>query len=480
VSGRIFLRYVLTAAFVLAIALATADVLTSRVAEANYRETLRHGLFAQCRALALISRDQLRLQIHDFSEATGARITLIGSDGTVLADSDASAASMENHRARPEVAAALNGKEGWSVRPSPTLHRPFLYAGVPVSYGALRLSVPLSRVSAQVWAVREKVILAVVLAFLPAVVIAAFLARRYSRRLAEIVQYAGNLPAGKYEAPLILHGSGELAQLAAKLNETGEQLAAMRAKFETERTELERLERFRKDFLINISHELRTPLASIQGYAETLIDGALDDPRHNARFVEIIKQNAERLASLVADIMTLSRIELGSKKVDVAPMQVRELLRASVDAFQLLAGKKGIHIQLDMPGPELSVLCDAEAVEQVLGNILDNALKYTPEGGSIRTGAHALGEFVEIHVADTGIGIPEADLPRVFERFYRVDKGRSREMGGTGLGLSIVKHLVHAQGGEVNVTSELGRGSRFAFTLPVAAAAPAPAGVMSL
>jgi two-component system, OmpR family, phosphate regulon sensor histidine kinase PhoR len=111
---------------------------------------------------------------------------------------------------------------------------------------------------------------------------------------------------------------------------------------------------------------------------------------------------------------------------------------------------------------------------------LDNALKYTPEGGSIRTGAHALGEFVEIHVADTGIGIPEADLPRVFERFYRVDKGRSREMGGTGLGLSIVKHLVHAQGGEVNVTSELGRGSRFAFTLPVAAAAPAPAGVMSL
>jgi two-component system, OmpR family, phosphate regulon sensor histidine kinase PhoR len=473
VIGLIFLKYVLAAALVLAIALATADILTSRVAEANYTATLRRDLFAESRTLALVPEEQLRRNIDSFSKAARARITLIAADGTVLADSEASAEKMENHRARPEVAAALDGNDGWSIRRSRTLHRPFLYAGVPVSYGALRLAVPLWHVSAQVWAVREKVIAAVLVAFVPAVLIAAILARRYSRNLGEIVRYAGTLPSRTNHAPLSVEARGELAELAAKLNETGKQLAAMRAKFEAERAELERLERFRKDFLINISHELRTPLASIQGYAETLLDGALDDSRHNARFVTIIRQNAERLANLVADIMTLSRIELGSKKVKVSPMQIRELLRASVDAFQPLAGKKGIHIQLDTPAAELSVLCDSEAVEQVLANILDNALKYTPEGGSVRAGARAIEDFVEIYIADTGIGIPEPELPRLFERFYRVDKGRSREMGGTGLGLSIVKHLVHAQGGEVSVTSEFGRGSRFAFTLPVAATAPA-------
>jgi signal transduction histidine kinase len=458
-TGRIFLRYVLAAALVLGIALVAADVLTSRVAEANYRDTLRRDLFAECHTLALLTEEQLRDNIQGFSNAAGARITLVAADGTVLADSVANPETMENHRARPEVEAALKGHDGWSIRLSPTLHRPFLYSGVPVSYGALRLAVPLSQVSAHVWAVREKVIAAVLLAFLPAVLIAAILARRYSRRLGEIVRYAGTLLSGMNVATLTIRGGGELAELAAKLNETGQQLAAMRAKFETERAELERLERFRKDFLINISHELRTPLASIQGYAETLLDGALDDPRHNARFVGIIEQNADRLANLVADIMTLSRIELGSKKVQVAPMQVHELLKASVDAFQPLASKKGIHVELDMPAAELSVLCDSEAVDQALANILDNALKYTPAGGSVRAGARAAGDFVEIYIADTGIGIPEADLPRLFERFYRVDKGRSREMGGTGLGLSIVKHLVHAQGGEVSVTSELACGS---------------------
>jgi two-component system phosphate regulon sensor histidine kinase PhoR len=243
---------------------------------------------------------------------------------------------------------------------------------------------------------------------------------------------------------------------------------------EREHAELEKLERIRKDFVINVSHELRTPLASIQGYTETLLDGAIDDPQNNMRFLNIIRQNAERLGRLTQDLLTLSRIELKTQRFQFAAYYVNPLLAECLDSIAPVAAKKNITLTFEAAPEKTEIFGDNEAIHQIMSNLLDNAIKYTPQGGAVRifTSIHPApasggADMVEISVQDTGIGIPEEDLPRLFERFYRVDKARSRELGGTGLGLAIVKHLVRAQGGEVGVESDPNRGSRFWFTLPV-------------
>jgi two-component system phosphate regulon sensor histidine kinase PhoR len=256
--------------------------------------------------------------------------------------------------------------------------------------------------------------------------------------------------------------------LSAKLNETSEKLEFMLARLETEHAELEKLERIRKDFVINVSHELRTPLASIQGYTETLLDGALTDPANNVKFLNIIRQNAERLARLTSDLLTLSRIELGQQQFKFASYYANRLLADNLDGMRPIAQRRGIELVLERAPDDAEVFCDAEAVHQILSNLMDNAIKYTSDGGRVTVGARPIDAGrVEFFVQDTGWGIPPEDLPRLFERFYRVDKARSRALGGTGLGLAIVKHLTRSQGGEVRVESQLDQGSTFLFTLPV-------------
>ncbi len=203
---------------------------------------------------------------------------------------------------------------------------------------------------------------------------------------------------------------------------------------------------------------MRTPLASIQGYTETLLDGALNDQDNNIRFLNIIRQNAERLGRLTADLLTISRIELRTQQFQLASYHVKDLMTDCVESLRPLAERKQIGLLLDVEDDKEEVFCDSEAVHQIMSNLVDNAIKYTPEGGTVRVGVRRKGSSIEIAVTDTGMGIPAEDLPRLFERFYRVDKARSREMGGTGLGLAIVKHLVKAQAGDVRVESEPGKG----------------------
>lgn len=466
-TGKIFFKLIGAVLCLLVVALVAVDFFASKVAESTYLETLERELVDKGKMLALaVPSDPV--QFEKFAEAARGRLTLIARDGRVLADSEASADKMENHANRSEVQAALAGQAGSIRRKSPTLGVPFLYVAVPVNDGALRLAVPLSEIQSQVDAIRRRMLASTALAFLPAILLAALFARWVSRRLGLIIEYSAELAKGNFQARLASPGTDELGLLERKLNETGETLEGMFQKLEREHAELEKLERVRKDFVINVSHELRTPLASIQGYTETLLDGAIHEPEHNVRFLTIIRQNAERLANLTADLLTLSRVELKQQKFQFASYRVDQLVQNTVDSMLPLARKKNISIEFSpsTSGPE--AFCDSEAVNQVLTNLVDNALKYTPENGSIRVGVRELSPqpFVEIFVKDSGIGIPREDLPRLFERFYRVDKARSRELGGTGLGLAIVKHLVKAQGGEVRVTSEVGHGSEFAFTLP--------------
>ena len=234
-------------------------------------------------------------------------------------------------------------------------------------------------------------------------------------------------------------------------------------------TELRRLERVRRDFVANVSHEFKTPLTAIQGFAETLLSGALDDKANRQRFVEIIREHAWRLARLTDDLLKLSRIEAGRLELEMRPIRVEALVNGCLETARLKAEAKGLQIHVDLQESAPPVRGDGAQLGEVLQNLLDNALQYTPSGGKIEVLARANGDEVVFTVIDTGIGIPESDLERIFERFYRVDAARSREAGGTGLGLAIARHVVDAHGGRIWVESAVGQGSRFHFSVPIAA-----------
>ncbi len=231
-------------------------------------------------------------------------------------------------------------------------------------------------------------------------------------------------------------------------------------------TRLKELEKVRQDFVANVSHELRTPLATIKGYSETLLEGALQE-NVAAEFVQIIKRHADRLTKIVEDLLTLSKIESKEFQLKSEDVLIVEIIDDAIDFVKEGAERKGISIRKNDISPLRSVHADRGYLEQVLINLFDNAIKYGREGGEIIISAIEEGRGeVQLSIRDNGQGIPREDLPRIFERFYRVDRGRSRELGGTGLGLSIVKHLVQAHGGRVWAESQLGEGSTFHFTIP--------------
>jgi len=232
-------------------------------------------------------------------------------------------------------------------------------------------------------------------------------------------------------------------------------------------TELRRLEAVRREFVANASHELQTPITAIKAVAEALLGGAKDDPAAAERFLRDLGSQAERLGALVRDLLDLAAIEAGPLPLEIGDVSVAEVARGVAAQLESLSGQRRSAVGLDVP-EDLLVRADRAALGRILANLLDNALKYTEPGGRAGVRATRRDDTIAITVWDTGIGIPSRDLPRVFERFYRVDKARSRELGGTGLGLSIVKHLTEALGGEVTAHSQLGKGSEFSVTLPAA------------
>lgn len=240
-------------------------------------------------------------------------------------------------------------------------------------------------------------------------------------------------------------------------------------------TETERVEKTRRDFIANVSHELRTPLTSIQGYSETLLDSAPDNGAPTREFLEIIRKNAARMSRLTEDLLTLARVESGETRFDAEPVPPIELLHDAEESFREIVRAQGVELQIqDEHSPTASpeslplVLADREAIHQVFSNLIDNAMKYGRAGGRVVLGARPAPRGIEFFVQDFGAGIASEHLPRLFERFYRVDKARSRESGGTGLGLAIAKHIMLAHGGSIRAESELAHGSIFLFTLPSA------------
>ncbi len=232
-------------------------------------------------------------------------------------------------------------------------------------------------------------------------------------------------------------------------------------------TELRKLERVRRDFVANVSHELRTPLTAIQGFAETLLAGAIDDPQNRTRFLEIILEHSRRLARLTEDLLMLSKMDAERLELEIRRLSVSQLIESCLETAQRRAMEKDLRISVNMPQRLPDIAGDRRRLAEVLQNLLDNAIQYTLPGGQIMVSAETGEDEVILTVSDTGIGIPKADQPRIFERFYRVDVARSREAGGTGLGLAIAKHLVDVHGGRLWVESEVSQGSQFHFSVPV-------------
>ena len=258
-------------------------------------------------------------------------------------------------------------------------------------------------------------------------------------------------------------------QISPVLSEDGEFLGVVAVFHDI--SEIKRLENLRSEFVANVSHELKTPLTSIKGFVETLKGGALSDEKLAKRFLDIIQVQTEKLENLVTDILTLSTLESKDVKMKFESISIVIVLTSVVDLYKTQIEKKNLTLEMDLGKNLKFISVDCQKIEQVFSNLLDNAIKFTPAGGEIAIRAYQENSFVRIDVKDSGVGIAEEHLPRLFERFYRVDKSRSREFGGTGLGLAIVKHIVQAHNGKITVTSQVDNGSIFSVFLPISSSA---------
>ena len=521
--------------------------------------------------------------------ASGARVTVITSQGLVLADSQSDPQTMENHATRPEILDALAQGTGHSIRHSVTINRDLLYYAVRQQTSAgqpilLRFALPLETVNAVLWSFRRTLWIASILILVILGAATLLISRSFTNRVDRLTVFSRRVAEGDFR-PEPSHGTEDaLDSLNASLNQTAARLdltirtlteernlssailgsmvegvagvnAAERVLFanpsfasilgsdvppqpgaalvevvrQTELieavrkvlageprveseivtgtlrqhffaatvaavratqtngavivlhdiTDLRKLERVRRDFVANVSHEFRTPLTAIQGFAETLLAGAMDDPQNRERFLEIILEHARRLARLTEDLLMLSKMDADRLELEIRRLPVEQLVESCIETAQPRATEKDLRLSVNLAKPLPDVAGDRRRLTEVLQNLLDNAMQYTPSGGQIMVSAEAKESEVVVVVSDTGIGIPEADQSRIFERFYRVDVARSREVGGTGLGLSISKHLVEAHGGRLWVESEVGNGSQLQFSLPIFDAertAPRPRG----
>jgi len=390
----------------------------------------------------------------------GYRFTLIRADGVVLADTEADVRKLLTHKDRPEFREALERGQGSQTRYSASLDKNMLYLAhrIPMKGPAkavIRVAVP-ERTILRELAVSQRTMVALVFfVFLAALAVSYWTSLRVIGPVSDLQKGVQQLGNGDFSFRLQIPPVPHLAHLARAINQMAEQI--------------ERLSTIRQDFVANVSHELRTPVTSIKGFAETLLDGAKDSPKDCERFLGIIMRQTTQLESIIHDLLELSRMEQNSiQSLDKFPTALDETIRNAVALCQSRAEEKGVTVRTSC---ETGLIANIHAgfVEQALLNLIDNALKYgvTPEEPFIDISATREGQSFVITVKDYGHGIPSAHLDRIFERFYRVDKGRSREMGGTGLGLSIVKHIALIHGGSIRVTSELGKGTAFTLTLPM-------------
>jgi two-component system phosphate regulon sensor histidine kinase PhoR len=417
------------------------------------------------------SPDHLWRTLSAIAEARRLRITLIDSEGVVRYDSsfpDSLLHTLDNHLTRPEVVEAQGRGTGTNVRRSASIQLDLLYVarllrsdvlkGSTAGLRFVRIAHELVDVDAMMYEIRFKIVVAGVIVLILVLGASRLVARRISRPLTEIAEMVKEIKGGNLNQKLPVRSQDEIGKLSELVNEL---TATLKADLE----QLHTLERVRSQFLANVSHELRTPIFSLKGFLETLLDGAVNDPAVNKKFVEKAYHHANRLDSLLNDLIEISRIESGEMKLSFRYFDGGQLIRQVVADCSDNATSKEQKIVVEGPVEATMVYGDKDRLRLAVGNIIDNAIKYSPQGATITVSLISHRDGVTISVSDNGPGIETEHLPRIFERFYRVDKARSRDVGGTGLGLAIVKHIVEAHGSKVGVQSDLGRGTTFSFEL---------------
>ncbi len=397
----------------------------------------------------------------------GAQVSILDNAGTVLGDSDADeddVPNQPNQGALPEVRAARDGQVGHATRVSPRSGEEMNYVAVWAPDGmVVRLGVPLSGIDETLRAMRRRLLFASWLAVAAALALGLVASRVAARPLRAMTVTATRIAQGDYDVDVPQASPDEFGVLSRTLG-------SLAAELKRDMTQIRRLEIMRRDFVANVSHEVRTPVTAIQGYAETLLRGNVDAAK-SAQFLEIIHRHARRIGRLIEDLLWLSELEARPPEDAVRePVPIAALAGHVVETVQARREAARMSASLEI-GEGAIALGDPTGLEQVIENLVDNALKYGKPEGRVRITGERVGERIQIRIIDDGPGIAEKHLPRIFERFYRVDPGRSRERGGTGLGLSIVKHLVESMGGTIAVESEVGKGCSFVIDLP---AAPRP------
>jgi two-component system phosphate regulon sensor histidine kinase PhoR len=551
--------YALTVVAVLAVLAIALD----RTLQASFLDDLTDSLVTQARVVraALASEsDPVQPRVRVLGREAGLRITVVRTDGTVLADSVRDPATMENHGGRPEIRAALDGDVGVASRVSETVGEPFRYAAIPLRVDRIvRVALPLSIVQARLARVRGVIVAGAALTAVLGVVVVALAAGRVTRPVRDVTKSVAKMSSGDLGARAPEDGPAELALLAETLNRMASDLderirqigrerqqrdailssmeegvvlfdaeggvryanpAAgrilgdgprdlrtlapyeLRALVEEARSadgsrhrELEtgfpprairasalpievtgdallvlrdvtaahRVESMRRDFVADASHELKTPAAAVQAAAET-VQRAMEDGDRDAaaRFASQARREAIRLSRIVSDLLDLSRLE--SERPDMARVRLDRIVGDEVGRLRRQADEAELTVEVE--SAPVTVQGSAKDLTLLVRNLLENAIRYTPQAGHIAVTVRQDADHAALVVSDTGIGIPTRDLPRIFERFYRVDRARSRRTGGTGLGLSIARHVVEQHGGRIDGDSELGRGSTFTVTLP--------------
>jgi len=392
------------------------------------------------------------------------RITIVGKDGKILGDSEQEKSLLGNHSDRLEIAEAIENGFGQSTRFSDTLGLNMKYVAVRVDdgdriLGIVRFALPLSRVQPEIRIIYRVVLFGAIAAVIIALIAAYFVSRRITLPIRQMRETAQQIAKGDFGRRVRIKSKDELGELAKSLNTMADEL---QQKMEN----LRRLDRMRTDFVANVSHELKTPLTLIKGYIETLEDRAMDDKKTATKFISIIKEHADRLGHIVDDLLSLSELELSDDSVHKTEFNLKEIIDDVSLGFGRALSEKRQKLTVISDGGDFRIKADRDKIEQVFVNLIDNAIKYTKESGRIELSFIEHDREVVVNVRDSGIGIPKEHRDRVFERFYRVDKARSREVGGTGLGLSIVKHIVLAHNGKITIESELYKGTKISVTLP--------------
>lgn len=455
----LWLHYGISASIVLVTLLTVAWYATDRFHNFfihHLRDTLESRAITVDQAVNTIKTNNAChvLQVSDSS----IRVTIVDTLGVVQCDSEADAIMMENHANRPEIVQALKGRRGSSTRMSETLQTSMLYLAIPhfkdeKVIGAIRTAIPLLSIDGLLNELYQQflILLVVLLAIVSVVIVNIY--RKINQPLAEIIEKANLFAKGEFNTSLPDYDIKEIDELGNALNRMAEQL--------------DRLENLRQDFVANVSHELKTPIATIKSYVETLLDGAQHDPADMERFLNIVLKQNDRLGAIVDDLLMLSRLESAptTQILELNEADACQLMQFSAENCQNRADTKNITININC-NKNIEIQVDHSLMTQALVNLIDNAIKYSNDNKTITLSAEAVNNEVILRVSDEGPGIPEQHMPRLFERFYRVDKSRSRRVGGTGLGLAIVKHIVHIHGGEIEVSNNATAGCRFVIKLP--------------